>query len=87
MADRGDGDGPGALIQAVYDQVGQARHGKTAQAPADMAARLRGVDKQAQRRCKLRLNVSSGLRVTGRKVRGNAVEVGFGTRGKSQLQG
>lgn len=51
-----------------------------------MAARLRVVEKQAQRRCKLRLNVSSGLRVTGRKVRGNAVEVGFGTRGKSQLQ-
>ena len=86
MADRGDGDGPGALVHAVDNQVGQARHGKTAQAPADMAARLRVVEKQAQSRRKLRLNVSSGLRITGRKVRGDAVEVGFGTRGQSQLQ-
>lgn len=87
MADGGDGDRPGALVHTVNNQVGQARHGKAAQAPADMAACLRVVEKQAQRRRKLRLNVLSGLWVTGCKVSGNAVEVGFGTWGKSQLQG
>ena len=83
MADRGDAKRIGRVIDAVIDQVRQARDREAAQPTTHETSGSRMVEQPAQRGRDLLLDVTGGLRIARFQICGNAFEIVRRPRGEA----